>query len=335
MISKEVLENESREESAKVPIPSVATKTVTTTTNITSSRTHNYDNNKPEKTRQGAITSTADLPRQPVNNNNNTIQKEQGLGKKEETVSTSKEPVKHEATVSLSESKTIANERSALSSKPTMTTQGKNNMPSSTPPSSSLTTKTSEPPEKILSEEAEEVAAEKAVTKVETEASSSSMTDNAKIQQQNQQKIENEVPTTTSTIQRQENIQPEVEVTIKPPNNIELNPPISAENVSTAIEEGISGSSAVDDIRGSKEQQDRQPQQSFYEGKVEQNNKHLPNRLNSFTTGFALWQHSIIYWIDMYYEFATDAAKLTEYWFNAFVNLSTEREEKNDDEKIM
>ncbi|MGB8032925.1 MAG: hypothetical protein WCF03_03785, partial [Nitrososphaeraceae archaeon] len=148
-------------------------------------------------------------------------------------------------------------------------------------------------------------------------------------------KIENEVPTTTSTIQRQENIQPEVEVTIKPPNNIELNPPISAENVSTAIEEGISGSSAVDDIRGSKEQQDRQPQQSFYEGKVEQNNKHLPNRLNSFTTGFALWQHSIIYWIDMYYEFATDAAKLTEYWFNAFVNLSTEREEKNDDEKIM
>ena len=98
---------------------------------------------------------------------------------------------------------------------------------------------------------------------------------------------------------------------------------------------GIDGSSAVDDIRGSKEQQDRQPQQSFYEGKVEQNNTHLPNSLNSFTTGFALWQHSIIYWIDMYNEFATDAAKLTEYWFNAFVNPSTEREEKNDDGKIM
>ena len=95
------------------------------------------------------------------------------------------------------------------------------------------------------------------MTKVETEASSSSMTDNAKIQQQNQQKIENELTSSpSSTIQRQENIQPEVEVTIKPQNNIELNPPISAENVSTAIEEGISGSSAVDDIRGSKEQQD-------------------------------------------------------------------------------
>jgi hypothetical protein len=45
------------------------------------------------------------------------------------------------------ESKTIANERSALSSKPTITTQGKNNMPSSTPPSS-LTTKTSTEPQR-------------------------------------------------------------------------------------------------------------------------------------------------------------------------------------------
>jgi hypothetical protein len=330
VISKEVLENESKEESAKVAIPSIATKTVTTTTtNITSSRTHNYDNNKPEKTQQGAITSTADLPGQPVNNNNNTIQKEQGLGKKEETIWSIREggPVKSEVTVRPMQSiTTIANKTSTLPSEPTTQTQSKNNMPA---PQSSLTTKTStEPPEKILSEEAEEVAVEKAVTRAETEASSS-MTDNSKIQQQNRQKIENEVPTTTSTIQR-----PEVEVTIKPQNNIEFNPPISAENVSTAIEVGIDGSSAIDDIRGSKEQQDRQPQQSFYEGKVEQNNKHLPNSLDSFTTGFALWQHSIIYWIDMYNEFATDAAKLTEHWFNAFVNPSTERE-KNDDEKIM
>ncbi|MGA9172136.1 MAG: hypothetical protein WBZ20_18515, partial [Nitrososphaeraceae archaeon] len=339
-IKKEkVLANGIKQESAKVPIPSVATKTIaTTTTNIISSRTHSYNNNKPEKTQQGAITTTAGLPGQRVNND--TMQKEQGLGKKEETISSIREggPVKPEVIVRPTQSiTTTANKTSTLSSKPTTETQSKNNMPSSTPPSSSLTTKTStEPPEKIVAEEAEQVAAEKAVTKVETEASSSSMTDNAKIQQQNQQKIENELTSSpSSTIQRQENIQPEVEVTIKPPNNIELNPPISAENVSTAIEEGISGSSAVDDIRGSKEQQDRQPQQSFYEGKVEQNNKHLPNRLNSFTTGFALWQHSIIYWIDMYYEFATDAAKLTEYWFNAFVNLSTEREEKNDDEKIM
>jgi hypothetical protein len=62
-----------------------------------------------------------------------------------------------------------------------------------------------------------------------------------RIYSSNQQKIEDEVPTTRSTIQRQEDIQPEVEVTIKPPNNIEFNPPVSAKNLSTAIEEGISG----------------------------------------------------------------------------------------------
>ena len=257
-IKKEkVLANEIKQESAKVPIPSVATKTIaTTTTNITSSRTHSYNNNKPEKTQQGAITTTVGLPGQRVNND--TMQKEQGLGKKEETISSIREggPVKSEVTVRPTQSiTTTANKTSTLSTKPTTETQSKNNMPAPLP--SSLTTKTfAEPPEKILSEEAEEVAVEKAVTRAETEASSS-MTDNAKIQQQNQQKIENEVPTTTttSTIQRQENIQPEVEVTIKPPNNIEFNPPISSENVSTAIEVGIDGSSAVDDIRGPEEKE--------------------------------------------------------------------------------
>src|ERR1051326_5948043 len=60
-IKKEkVLANGIIQESAKVPIPSVATKTIatTTTTNITSSKTHSYNNNKPEKTQQGAITTT-------------------------------------------------------------------------------------------------------------------------------------------------------------------------------------------------------------------------------------------------------------------------------------
>ena len=68
-----------------------------------------------------------------------------------------------------------------------------------------------------------------------------------------QQKIENEVPTTTSTIQRQENIQPEVEVTIKPETISNSIPRYRVEYVSTAIEVGIDGSSAVDDIRGPEE----------------------------------------------------------------------------------
>lgn len=330
-IKKEkVLANEIKQESAKVPIPSVATKTIaTTTTNITSSRTHSYNNNKPEKTQQGAITTTAGLPGQRVNND--TMQKEQGLGKKEETISSIREggPVKSEVTVRPTQSiTTTANKTSSLSTKPTTETQSKNNMPA--PPPSSLTTKTlAEPPEKILSEEAEEVAVEKAVTRAETEASSS-MTDNAKIQQQNQQKIENEVPTTTSTIQRQENIQPEVEVTIKPPNNIEFNPPISAENVSTAIEVGIDGSSAVDDIRGPEEKEkEQQHQDAFHEEKIDNDNKYPINNLTPFAIGIALWQQSMVCWIDIYNEFATNAAEVTQYWFNAFRNTRIGTEQKN------
>lgn len=330
-IKKEkVLANGIKQESAKVPIPSVATKTIaTTTTNITSSRTHSYNNNKPEKTQQGAITTTAGLPGQRVNND--TMQKEQGLGKKEETISSIREggPVKSEVTVRPTQSiTTTANKTSSLSTKPTTETQSKNNMPA--PPPSSLTTKTlAEPPEKILSEEAEEVAVEKAVTRAETEASSS-MTDNAKIQQQNQQKIENEVPTTTSTIQRQENIQPEVEVTIKPPNNIEFNPPISAENVSTAIEVGIDGSSAVDDIRGPEEKEkEQQHQDAFHEEKIDNDNKYPINNLTPFAIGIALWQQSMVCWIDIYNEFATNAAEVTQYWFNAFRNTRIGTEQKN------
>src|SRR5437763_9427362 len=69
-------------------------------------------------------------------------------------------------------------------------------------------------------------------------------------------------------------------------------------------------------------------QEEFFISKIGQNknnnnNKDLVNSLTPFTTGFALWQHFIIYGLDMYNEFVTDAAKLTEYWFNPFVNLST------------
>jgi hypothetical protein len=327
-ISKEkVLANESKQETAKIPIPPVASKTITTTTTatISPSRTQNYDNNKPEKTQQGAIiTSTADLHKQP-SNNSKTIPKEQDYRKKEETISSIREGrlVKPEVKVRpLQSIAAITNETSTLSAKPTIETQNKSNMQAL--PQSSLTTKTlAEPSEKTISIEATEVAANKAVSKTEE----SSMTDNAKIQQQNQQKIENEL-TSSSTKQR-----PEVEVTIKPPDNIKFNPPISAENISTAMETGLSGSSAVDDINGSKEQEERQLLQSLHEVKIGQNNnnKDLVNNLTPLTTGFALWQHSIIYWIDMYNEFVTDAAKLSKYWFNAFVNLSTGIEEKNDE----
>ncbi|HEY6884433.1 MAG TPA: hypothetical protein VI278_10385 [Nitrososphaeraceae archaeon] len=321
-INKEVLANESKQETAKITIPPLTIKTMTTTTATVSSRTQNYKYNKPEKTQQGAITSTADLHKHAVNNNN-TIQKKQDLIKEQETISSIREggPVKSEMKVRPLQSITsTVNE--TLSAKPTTEAQGKNNSPAAP---SSLTTKTlAEASEKTTSEEATEETEDITVRKIEA----SSMTDNSKIQQQNQQKIDNELTSSSSsTIQK-----PEVEVIVKPPNNIEFNPPISAENISALIETGLSGSSAVDDISESKQQEESQRPQSLHEEeKIGQNNKDLLSNLIPFTTGFALWQLSEIYWIDMYNEFVIDSAKLTEYWFNAFVNPSTKREEKNDE----
>ena len=299
-INKEILANESKQETAKITIPPLTTtKTITTT----------------------AVTNTADLQTHPINNN--TIQKEQDLIKKKETISSITEggPLKSEMKVrplqSITYTSTV-NETSTLSAMPATEAQGKINSP--VPPQPSLTTKTLvEASEKKKSEEDTEVTKDIAMRKIVP----SSITDNAKIQQQNQQKIDNELTSSSSTIQR-----PEVEVIVKPPTNIEFSPPISAENISTLIETGLSGSSAVDDISESKEQRERERPQSLHEGKTGQNNKDLLNNLTPFTTGFALWQLFIIYWIDMYNEFVTDAAKLTEYWLNAFVNPSTKEKKR-------
>ena len=318
--NKEILANESKQEITKITIPPLTTTKTITTTATVSSKTQNYNNNKPEKSQQGAITNTAGLHKHPVDNS--TIQKEQDLIKKKESISSITEvgPIKSEVKARPLQSITsTANETSPLSAMPTREAQGKNN--SQVPPQPSLTTKTlEEASEKKTSDEATEVTEDIAVQKIDA----SQMIGNSKIQQQNQRKIDNEL--TSSTIQR-----PEVEVIVKPPNNIEFNPPVSAENMSTLIETGLSGRNAVDDISKSKEQEEPERPQSLHEEKIGQNNKDLLNSLTPFTTGFALWQLFIIYSIDMYNEFVTDAAKLTEYWFNAFVNPSTKREEKNDE----
>ncbi len=320
-INKERLANKSKQETAKITIPPLTTTKTITAIATVSSKTQNYNNNnnKPEKTQQGAITNVADLHTHSVNNNNITIQKKQDLIKKEETISsiTEGEPVKSEMKVrplnSITSTSTT-NETSTLSAMPTTEAQDKkNNRP--VPPQPSFTTKTlAEASDKKKSEEATEVTEDIAIRKIEA----SSMTDSAKIQQ-NQQELDNELTpsssSSSSTIQR-----PEVEVIVKPPNNIEFNPPISAENISTLIETGLSGRNAVDDINESKELEESQRPQSLHEGKIGQNNKAPLNSLSPLTMGFALWQLFIIYWIDMYNEFVTDAVKLTEYWFNAFVN---------------
>src|ERR1051326_6013012 len=86
------------------------------------------------------------------------VQSKKEEGKEASEVSREGGPVKSEVTVRPTQSiTTTANKTSTLPSKPTTQTQSKNNMPAPPPSSSSLTTKTlAEPPEKILSEEAEE-----------------------------------------------------------------------------------------------------------------------------------------------------------------------------------
>ena len=83
-------------------------------------------------------------------------------------------------------------------------------------------------------------------------------------------------------------VPPEVEVTLKPPHNIEFSPPISAVNVPKALEEiGMSTT----------------------EGSARQDKRHFTNELFPITTIMALWQYSIIDGIDICNEFATNAAK--------------------------
>src|ERR687884_363403 len=61
-INKEILANGSKQETAKITIPPLTTKTITTTATVSSgTQNYNNNNNKSEKTQQGAITNTADL----------------------------------------------------------------------------------------------------------------------------------------------------------------------------------------------------------------------------------------------------------------------------------
>src|SRR5918996_246567 len=50
----------------------------------------------------------------------------------------------------------------------------------------------------------------------------------------------------------------------------------------------------------------------------ENTNDYLRNDLDPFAANMTSWQYSTVAWIDMYKEFAINAAKLPEYWFNLF-----------------
>ena len=114
----------------------------------------------------------------------------------------------------------------------------------------------------------------------------------------------------------EEAIQPR-EVKIKPPNNIEFNPPpTSAENLSTVHE--VSGAGTTN---GSTERTEKEHTKA-QEEKLDEENKYLGSSslVPPFTISVALWQQSMLYYIDIFNELAINAAKTTQYWFNALGN---------------
>jgi hypothetical protein len=326
----------------KEAIPTTTT-TTTTTTAVPRSNYTTINKVQQEKIQQPgpirATTTTAQLPKEPSNATTTTIPEDRSslTNKKEEekqkeAIATSKKEEAIMPKVLAVPSEQATNETSRLMDKPPITKEESKISPassSSTPSSSTIpsseTTPTNvsvekEPSEKIVEEEAVETAVEKAVTKAETEEAASSTLRNMKIQQQHQEQSR-EQGTKEQTLshveteeEEEEAVPPNVEVTLKPPHNIEFSPPISAVNVPKALEE--SGTSTT-------------------ERKARQDKQHFTNELFPITTIMALWQYSIIDGIDICNEFATNVAKAAEYWFDVFWNPAARRKEERKEKVIV
>ena len=317
------------EATAKVPVKTT-TKAATTTTAIPRSNHTTINKVQQEEIRQPgpitATTTTDELTKQP--SNATTLQEDQSLtNKKEEkgkeTIATSKEEEAIRRKVLAVPSEPATNETSGLMDKPPITKEDSKISPASSSKPSTIplseTTPTSvsveEPSEKIAAEKAVEIAAEKAVTKAEAEIATSPPppASNSVSTQQEEQ--------TASGIEKEkENVLPEVEVSLKPPHNLEFNPPLPATDIPEAIEEArMSNASVVEDSEQLKKRQ-----YAYHETKKvaldnNNNNEYLSNDILSFnTTTMALWQYSVINWIEAYTGFVTNAANTAQYWFDAF-----------------
>src|SRR5215213_6693313 len=64
-----------------------------------------------------------------------------------------------------------------------------------------------------------------------------------------------------------------------------------------------------------------------------ENANYLRDDRDPFSANMTLWQYSTISWIDMYKEFAINAAKLSEYWFNLWLSPCT-KEQRIDKVKV-
>jgi hypothetical protein len=325
-----IRKEEKEESTAKVPAKKTTTKTETkTATARTTAAIPRSTINKvqPEKIQQqprpitAAATTTAELPKQP-SKATTTLQEDQSslTNKKEEEkekedIATSKKEEAIRSKVLAVPSEPATNETSGLMDKPPITKEESKISSASSSSSETAPTNVSakeELSEKIVAEEAAETAVEKAVIKTKTEEVASSTSGNMKIQQQHQEQSREQrtgEQTLSHVETEEESVPHELEVTVKPPHNIEFSPPISAVNVPQALEE--SGMYTT-------------------ERRARQDKQYFTNELFPLTTIMALWQYSIVDGIKIYNEFATNAVKIAEYWFDVFWNPAARRKERKE-----
>jgi hypothetical protein len=91
----------------------------------------------------------------------------------------------------------------------------------------------------------------------------------------------------------------------------------------------------VHTAKESKEEEEGQQQIIRQENLVtsRENANYLRDDRDPFSANMTLWQYSTISWIDMYKEFAINAAKLSEFWFNLFWSPWT-KEQTRDKVKV-
>jgi hypothetical protein len=296
------------------------------TTTVASSRSNDHGR-KEEETQHGALLTTGtEVPNEPVittEQDQNLANKKRVQGVQAET-QIKKEHLKPEIVAQRSESITNlpANQISTISDKPSVTVEESkisfspsSSLTSTPPPKTGTNVSVQTPADNIVAEEAVETSIDDAVTKVQTEPEGSLTSDNVEIEQQSADQIMEEQ--TISHTPMQENIGTEVEVTIKPPHNIEFNPPIPAEEIPKAIEETQMSDIIVNDnITVSRKEQEEEDIAS--KRKIGQNNGYLSNEPSPLATSMSLWQNNIINWIDISNDFATSAVKTAQYWFDLF-----------------
>jgi hypothetical protein len=317
---------------AKVPAKTTTkakTKAATTTTAIPRSNYTTINKVQQEEIRQPgpitATTTTDELTKQL--SNATTLQEDQSLtNKKEEkgkeTIASSKEEEAIRRKVLAVPSEQTTNETSGLMDKPPITKEdskissASSSKPSTIPLSETTPTNVSveESSEKIAAEKAVETAEEKAVTKAEVEIAASPPPPAS-----NYVSTQQEEQTASGLEKEKENVLPEVEVSLKPPHNLEFNPPLPATDIPEAMEEArMSNASVVEDSEQLKKRQ-----YTHHETKKvalnNNNNEYISNDILSFnTTTMALWQYSVINWIEAYTGFVANAANTAQYWFDVF-----------------